>query len=262
MTRARSCLVATLAIAMSLVRVTAGAQTPGIDITGDWRITVNSPMGPRTNPLSLKQDGEKVTGSFKSQAGELPVSGTLVGDELKLAFTVNMQGNPLDISLTGKVVGASISGTAQFGSFAEGEFTAKRPTDVAENAASTTTAAPSDASATTASATSTTTAAPTTGIGGTWLVTIVTPGGEVPATATFVEDAGKLTGTFGSPMGEVPVNGTFEGNSLKLSMIAKTPQGDLNVSMTGDVDGDSIVNGKADVGGMGQMAWTAKRKPQ
>ena len=43
-------------------------------------------------------------------------------------------------------------------------------------------------------------------------------------------------------------------------MTAKTPQGDLNVSLTGDVDGDSIVNGKAEVTGMGQMAWSAKRK--
>jgi hypothetical protein len=248
----RSCLIASLLVLLALVSSSAGAQTPGIDINGDWQITVNSPMGARTTPLSLMQDGEKVSGHFKSPAGELPVSGTLVGDELKLGFTLNVQGNPIDITLTGKVAGASITGMAQFSSFGEGEFTAKRPsaTDAPTDAA---TAAPS-------SAPSTTTTAPAAGVGGTWIVTIVTPGGEFPATAMLVDDAGKLTGTFGSQMGEVPVTGTLEGNALKLSMIAKTPQGDLNVLMTGDVDGDSIVNGKADVTGMGQMAWTAKRK--
>ncbi len=49
---------------------------------------------------------------------------------------------------------------------------------------------------------------------------------------------------------------------MKISMVAKTPQGDLNVEMTGDLDGDSIVNGKAEIAGMGQMEWTAKRAKQ
>ena len=50
-----------------------------------------------------------------------------------------------------------------------------------------------------------------------------------------------------------------EGKAIKISMVAKTPQGDMNVEMTGDLEGDSIVNGKAEVTGMGQMEWTAKR---
>ena len=33
----------------------------------------------------------------------------------------------------------------------------------------------------------------------------------------------------------------------------------MTVVLTGDLDGDSIVNGKAEVAGMGQMEWTAKR---
>jgi hypothetical protein len=32
--------------------------------------------------------------------------------------------------------------------------------------------------------------------------------------------------------------------------------------MTGELDGDSIVNGKADISGLGQLAWTAKRAKQ
>ena len=45
-------------------------------------------------------------------------------------------------------------------------------------------------------------------------------------------------------------------------MVAQTPQGELNVVMTGDLDGDAIVNGKAEVAGMGQMEWSAKRAKQ
>jgi len=60
-------------------------------------------------------------------------------------------------------------------------------------------------------------------------------------------------------MGEAPVTGSVEGKAVKMTMVAQTPQGEMTVVMTGDLDGDAIVNGKADVSGMGQMEWTAKR---
>ena len=85
---------------------------------------------------------------------------------------------------------------------------------------------------------------------------------EIPASATFSEDAGKVSGMFGGPMGDVPVSGTLEGHALKVTMTAQTPQGPMTVVLTGDIDGDTIANGKADVAGMGQMEWTAKRTKQ
>jgi hypothetical protein len=245
---------ASLVLAALLLAVPTFAQTT---VAGDWDLTIQSPTGTRTVPLTLKQDGEKVTGMFKGPQGELPVEGTLVGDELKFAFAIPIQGQSLDISMTGKVAGEAVSGTAQFGGFGEGPFTMKRP----EKTAATTT------TGTTTTETATTTGAPgttTTGMGaaGKWDVTLKTPGGDFPATANFTEEGGKLTGTFGSQMGEVPVTGTVEGKALKLMMVAKTPQGDLTVEMSGDIDGDSIVNGKAEIAGMGQMEWTAKRVKQ
>jgi hypothetical protein len=240
-----------LVLAALLFAASASAQT---SVAGDWSLTIQSPTGTRTVPLTLKQDGEKITGMFKGPQGELPVEGTLVGNELKFAFAIPIQGQSLDISMTGKVEGEAVNGTAQFGGFGEGPFSMKRPEKVVEAAIPTTTEPPTADPA----------AAPTTGLGaaGKWDVTIKTPGGDFPATANFAEDGGKLTGTFGSQMGEVPVTGTVEGKALKLTMIAKTPQGDLTVELSGDIDGDSIVNGKAEIAGMGQMEWTAKRAKQ
>jgi len=90
----------------------------------------------------------------------------------------------------------------------------------------------------------------------------VTPGGEFPATASLTDTAGKITGTFASQMGEVAVTGTVEGKALKMTMVAQTPQGEMTVVLTGDVDGDAIVNGQADVPGVGAMPWSAKRVKQ
>ena len=68
-----------------------------------------------------------------------------------------------------------------------------------------------------------------------------------------------MSGTFGSQMGDAPVEGTIEGHALKITMTAQTPQGAMTVVMTGDVEGDAITHGKAEIAGMGQMEWSAKR---
>jgi hypothetical protein len=233
----------------------AFAQT---SVAGDWDMTINSPQGANTVKVTFKQDGEKVNGLFKSPQGELPFTGTLTGDELKFTFQIQFQGAPLDIAITGKVAAAEMTGKANFGGMVDGDWTAKRSDGTATAAADTAApAATTTAAATTASATSS-----MGGIAGKWDVTFLTPGGEFPATASLAEETpGKVSGTFGSQMGEVPVAGTVEGKSFKLTMTAQTPQGAMEVVMTGDVDGDAI-KGKAEIAGMGQMEWSAKRTRQ
>ena len=243
--------LAVVALAL-LVAAPAFAQT---SIAGDWDMTINSPQGASTSKVTFKQDGEKVDGLFKSPAGELAFTGTLTGDALKFTFQIQFQGQPLDILMTGTVAGAEMTGKANFGGMVDGDWTAKRSDSTTAAAATTTPAAAASPDATTA--------APAAGMGGAlagkWDVTFVTPGGEFPATANLTQDApGKVSGTFGSQMGEVPVAGTLDGKSFKLTMTAQTPQGAMEVVMTGDVDGDAI-KGKAEIAGMGQMEWTAKR---
>jgi hypothetical protein len=250
----------TLAALLLLAAAPGFAQTPAPNITGDWDVTVNSPQGANTTLVTFTQEGAKVSGIFKSQRGELPFDGgTLTGSDLTFSFTITTQGMQLPITLTGKVDGATMAGKADFGGFAEGDWTAKR-----SEAKTATSESPTATSTTTTAATTTATTTTTSalGAGGKWDVTVQTPGGELPASATLTEDAGKITGTFGSPMGEVPVTGTIDGKALKLTVEAQTPQGAMTVIMTGDIDGDTILNGKAEIAGMGQMQWTAKRAKQ
>src|SRR5262249_1738837 len=156
-----------------------------------------------------------------------------------------------EIAMTGKVEGAAMTGKANFGGMADGDWTAKR-TETATAAAATTTSS----STTTGSPAAATTSGG--GLAGKWDVTFVTPGGEFPANATPTEEGGKISGTFGSQMGEAPISGTVDGRTFKLTLTAQTPQGAMDVALTGEVDGDSI-KGKAEIAGMGQMEWTAKR---
>jgi hypothetical protein len=125
MTRSRPTLVALLLLAA----VPGFAQTPAPNVTGDWDFTVNSPQGANTTPVTLKQDGEKVSGIFKSPRGAVPFDGgTLTGSDLTFTFTITMQGMQLPITVKGKVESETMAGKADFGGFAEGDWTAKRST--------------------------------------------------------------------------------------------------------------------------------------
>jgi hypothetical protein len=58
-------------------------------VTGKWTMTVDSgPHGTMTMGLVLEQQGTKVTGTFASPHGDMPVEGEFVDDVLKLATTV------------------------------------------------------------------------------------------------------------------------------------------------------------------------------
>jgi hypothetical protein len=246
MTRLRLTLLALFVLA-------AGPAFAQASVAGDWLLSVTSPQGTNSTKMTFKQEGEKVTGLFKGPAGELPVTGTLIGNDLTFTFTIQVQGMPLDVTMTGKLEDEKLSGKANFGGFAEGDWTGKRA-----EAAEATPTPPSTSTTTTESTTSTSTSTAVVAAGK-WDVVVKTPGGELPASATLTEEAGKLSGTFGSQMGEVPVTGTVEGRAVKLTLIAQTPQGSMTVLLTGDIDGDAIVNGKAEIAGMGQMEWSAKR---
>jgi len=120
MMRARLSLLAMLVFVPGL----AFAQT---NVTGDWDVTINSPQGVNTVLVTFKQDGEKVSGIFKSPQGELPFEGgSIAGNDLKFAFSIDVQGNAILISMTGKVDGGAITGKAEFGGFGEGVFSAER----------------------------------------------------------------------------------------------------------------------------------------
>jgi hypothetical protein len=258
-----------LSIAL-LVAAPAFAQNT---VAGDWDVTVNSPQGSNTTRVTFKQDGEKVSGVFKSVRGELPFEGgTLAGKDLKFTFTVETQGMQLPITLAGTMAddGATMTGKADFGGFAEGDWTAKRaepgsPLPAAATSTSGAATTTAGAATTTTAGAATTTAPSTTTaavglVAGKWEITIKTPGGDRPATATLTEENGNLTGILASEVGEAPITGTIDGKSVKLAFTAVTPNGNLPITMTGDIDGDSILNGKAEIAGMGVMEFTAKRK--
>jgi hypothetical protein len=118
--------IAVLALAGSVFAQDKPKETPKIDVSGTWDLTVDTPQGAMSLTSTFKQDGEKLTGTQSSQMGEMPLEGTLKGADIAFAIVIDMQGQQMTIAYTGKVDGETMSGTIEFGSFGSSTWTAKK----------------------------------------------------------------------------------------------------------------------------------------
>lgn len=227
-----------------LCATTVAAQSA--NAAGTWDTTLTSPQGTFNVQLILKQDGEKLSGMVKSDRGEIPVEGTMSGKDIKLKYTIKFQDNDMLINLTGVLDGTSIKGSADYGGLAEGEFSAKRPSD----AAAPTTKAPA----------STPSASDKTDISGVWSFQVESSAGAGSPTFTFKQDGEKLTGQYKGAFGEAPLTGTVKGNKVDFAVKVDVQGQQGTLTYSGTVEKDGSMKGTAQLGEVGSATWTAKRQ--
>lgn len=95
-------------------------------IAGEWDASINTPGGVREFKILFQVDGEKVTGTVKRPAGDVPLTGTIKGKELTFSYTIDYNGNALVLTMVASVDGDSMKGTVDFGGAAQDDFAAKR----------------------------------------------------------------------------------------------------------------------------------------
>jgi imidazolonepropionase-like amidohydrolase len=79
--------------------------------TGTWALSVTSPNGVVTSTLTIKQDGESLSGEIDTPFGKVSIiNGRIRGDEVTFDFTITAQGQPMAVTTKGKIDGNSISG--------------------------------------------------------------------------------------------------------------------------------------------------------
>lgn len=94
-----------------------------INLTGTWNMTVQTDAGSGSPTFVLKQDGEKITGTYNGQLGDSAVSGTLKGNVIHLEFSI--QGNL--IKYDGTVSSSTeMSGKVNLADMAMGTFAGKK----------------------------------------------------------------------------------------------------------------------------------------
>ena len=118
-----------LVVAAAITAAPAGAarQDKPADVAGTWAITVETPGGTGNPSVTLKQDGENLTGTYSSQVfGEQKVTGTIKGNAIRFSFTGTIEGNTLTVTYSGTVEKDTMKGKVTLGDLGEGTWTAKK----------------------------------------------------------------------------------------------------------------------------------------
>jgi hypothetical protein len=116
---------------MAAVAFLVSAPADGVaqtDLSGMWILTVESGQGANPLPVTIVQDGESLTATGEiPDLGPIEMTGTIDGSEVTFEWVVDAQGMEIVIVLRGAVADdGTISGTADCGGFAQGDWSAKR----------------------------------------------------------------------------------------------------------------------------------------
>ena len=103
-------------------------QSGKVDVTGTWAFTVESAAGTGMPTVTLKQEGEKLTGHYSSMFfGEAELTGSVKDQAIAFTVAAEVQGMKVDLKFTGTVEGKdSMNGKTSAGELGDGTFTGKR----------------------------------------------------------------------------------------------------------------------------------------
>ncbi len=96
---------------------------------------------------------------------------------------------------------------------------------------------------------------------GKWQMTLEMAVGTSSPVLVFKQDAEKLTGTYTGRYGEYQLVGKVDGRKLEFVVTINAEGTETRMSFTGELTpaGD-VIKGNAELGGMGEATWLAKRE--
>ncbi len=101
------------------------APTLSTDVSGKWDLTVVSQGGTAHPSMMLKQEGERLTGTYEGNvSGSL--EGTIKGDEINFRLSLKFQEASYTVAYAGTVSGDIMKGTVRFGNSGSGTWSASR----------------------------------------------------------------------------------------------------------------------------------------
>lgn len=83
---------------------------------GNWKITINTPMGAQEVNASITTSGDSFTGKTSGRMGDADISGKVAGDTLtwSAAITTPM---PMTLEFEATVAGDAMTGNVKLGAF-------------------------------------------------------------------------------------------------------------------------------------------------
>jgi hypothetical protein len=94
---------------------------------------------------------------------------------------------------------------------------------------------------------------------GEWVFDVVTEAGGGSPSFVFKQTGEKLAGKYKGAFGEADLTGTVTGKTMKFSFNADAQGTAITVVYEGEIESNSSVKGKVDLGGVGSGTFTGKR---
>ena len=110
-------------------RRAAASGAPGtsaVDISGTWAYEVNTDVGVRMATVTLNQQGETLSGRYKSQLGEAPLTGKIKDASFTFQVTLPIEGTPMTLTYKGTVDGNAVTGDVNVADLGAATFTGKK----------------------------------------------------------------------------------------------------------------------------------------
>ena len=95
-------------------------------IAGEWDAEMTTPGGVRSFKIVFQVEGEKLTGTVKRAAGDVPLVGTIKADTVRFSYSVLYNDNALELTMLAVVSGDTMKGTVDFAGAAQDAFSARR----------------------------------------------------------------------------------------------------------------------------------------
>ncbi len=130
-----SATIVVLALTAGLAAQTAQQGKPeqkpaakALNVSGKWTMTLDFSMGTATPALNLKQDGEKISGTYTGRYGTFDLLGSLKDRKIQFSFAMTAEGETVAMSFAGEVAedGQSMKGTAVLGELGDATWTAAK----------------------------------------------------------------------------------------------------------------------------------------
>lgn len=222
--------------AFTLAALTAFAADANANASGVWKWTLSEQTGETI--LNLKQEGEKLTGSYTNQFGKAEIKDGALKDG-NVSFKVNREfnGQAFLIKYNGKLAGDKITGKCEFdinGETRALDWNAKR--DTAKAAAAT----------------------------GNWNTALILgDGNRIEGSLKLKQDGDKLTGATVRNENETQIqDGKITGDEISFNVIRERDGRKVTGKYKGKISGDNI-KGKVESDWSGDwqtLDWEAKRE--
>lgn len=99
-------------VVLTVLMLAACLLAADLHVGGNWEMTMDSPHGKLTGPLTLEQDGTKITGTYETEhTGKLTINGKVDGE--KILLTMEVPAGAMTITFEGALDGDKLSGTTK-----------------------------------------------------------------------------------------------------------------------------------------------------